>query len=116
MATDIDPRLLAQLASRRRFIGGGAAAAPTLTPRVYAAVERNAFALPNGAILVTAGLLVELENEAQLAFLLGHEAAHVLLRHQLLDERFQHIERIENFEIYIPKEPETPPDSSDVLR
>lgn len=75
------------------------AAAPTLTPRVYAAVERNAFALPNGAILVTAGLLVELENEAQLAFLLGHEAAHVLLRHQLLDERFgaetdSHVDRM----------------------
>ena len=38
----------------------------------------NAFALPNGTIYVHTGLLARLENEAQLAFVLGHEISHVV--------------------------------------
>lgn len=41
----------------------------------------NAFALPGGYIYVTRGLLAYLENEAQLAVVLGHEIGHVLARH-----------------------------------
>lgn len=41
----------------------------------------NAFALPGGYIYVTRGLLSYLENEAQLAMVLGHEIGHVLGRH-----------------------------------
>lgn len=41
----------------------------------------NAFALPGGYIYITRGLLVLLENEAQLASVLGHEAGHVNARH-----------------------------------
>lgn len=41
----------------------------------------NAFALPGGYIYVTRGLLSYLENEAQLAVVLGHEIGHVLARH-----------------------------------
>lgn len=41
----------------------------------------NAFALPGGFIYVTRGLLSYLENEAQLAVVLGHEIGHVLGRH-----------------------------------
>lgn len=41
----------------------------------------NAFALPGGFIAVTRGLLVNLENEAQLAAVLGHEVGHVTARH-----------------------------------
>ena len=41
----------------------------------------NAFALPGGYIYVTRGLLSYLENEAQLAVVLGHEIGHVLGRH-----------------------------------
>ncbi len=41
----------------------------------------NAFALPGGYIYVTRGLLAHLENEAQLAVVLGHEIAHVAARH-----------------------------------
>jgi beta-barrel assembly-enhancing protease len=43
----------------------------------------NAFALPDGTIYVTAGLLARMNNEAQLAFVLGHEISHVVLRHAL---------------------------------
>lgn len=41
----------------------------------------NAFALPGGPIFITRGLLSRLENEAQLAGVLGHEAGHVVARH-----------------------------------
>ena len=41
----------------------------------------NAFALPGGQIFITAALLKRLENEAQLAGVLGHEIGHVIGRH-----------------------------------
>jgi len=43
----------------------------------------NAFAAPGGAILVTRGLYEALDNEAQLAAVLGHEVAHVMKRHHV---------------------------------
>jgi len=41
----------------------------------------NAFALPGGQIFITAALLRRLQNEAQLAGVLGHEIGHVVGRH-----------------------------------
>jgi predicted Zn-dependent protease len=43
----------------------------------------NAFALPGGFIAISRGLLVHLENEAQLAAVLGHEVGHVAARHSV---------------------------------
>ncbi|MEA2711109.1 MAG: hypothetical protein QOF78_3710, partial [Phycisphaerales bacterium] len=41
----------------------------------------NAFALPGGQIFITLGLFDRLQNEAQLAGVLGHEIGHVIGRH-----------------------------------
>lgn len=41
----------------------------------------NAFALPGGQIFITLGLYNKLQNEAQLAGVLGHEMGHVIERH-----------------------------------
>lgn len=41
----------------------------------------NAYAFPGGSIAVTRGILLELDNEAELASLLGHELGHVNARH-----------------------------------
>lgn len=41
----------------------------------------NAFALPGGYVYVTRGILAALNNEAQLAVVLGHETGHVAARH-----------------------------------
>jgi beta-barrel assembly-enhancing protease len=41
----------------------------------------NAFALPGGQVFITRGLLDRLENEAELAGVLGHECGHVVARH-----------------------------------
>jgi len=43
----------------------------------------NAFAAPGGYIVITAGLFSLLENEAQLAAVLGHEIGHVVKKHHL---------------------------------
>ncbi len=43
----------------------------------------NAFAAPGGYIFVTRGLYQSLDNEAELAAVLGHEIAHVNERHQV---------------------------------
>jgi len=48
----------------------------------------NAFALPGGQIFVQRGLLNFLHSEAELAAILGHEIAHVDLRHAI--ERYQY--------------------------
>lgn len=41
----------------------------------------NAFALPGGYVYVTRGLLAHVDDEAQLAVVLGHEIGHVAARH-----------------------------------
>ncbi len=41
----------------------------------------NAFALPGGHMFIHTGLLKAVDNEAQLAGVMGHEMAHVILRH-----------------------------------
>jgi predicted Zn-dependent protease len=48
---------------------------------------QNAFAEPNGTVYVTTGLLALLENEAQLAGVLGHELTHTYNRHLYLENR-----------------------------
>ena len=41
----------------------------------------NAFALPGGHMFIHTGLLKSVDNEAQLAGVMGHEMSHVILRH-----------------------------------
>ena len=43
----------------------------------------NAFALPGGKIYVTVGLLQLVENERELAAVLGHETGHVAAKHNI---------------------------------
>lgn len=51
------------------------------TFRVLDSEVINAFALPGGFVYVTRGLLAYLENDAQLAMVLGHEIGHITARH-----------------------------------
>ena len=43
----------------------------------------NAFALPGGSIFITRGILSYMQNEAELATVLGHEIGHVTARHSV---------------------------------
>jgi len=56
----------------------------------------NAMALPGGQVVVTTGMLDMIETEAELAAILGHEMAHIDLRHCI--ERFQlavHLQKLD---------------------
>jgi predicted Zn-dependent protease len=43
----------------------------------------NAFAAPGGFVFITSGMLMQLDNEAQLAGVLAHEIMHVVEQHHL---------------------------------
>ena len=51
------------------------------TFEVVADPSINAFALPGGPMFINTGLLKAIDNEAQLAGVMGHEMSHVILRH-----------------------------------
>jgi predicted Zn-dependent protease len=53
------------------------------TIKVAVSDEINAFALPGGFFYVNTGLILEAENESELAGVMAHEIAHVAARHAL---------------------------------
>jgi predicted Zn-dependent protease len=62
-------------------------------PRVFVlrSPERNAATTSDGMVFVSTSFLAALEDEAGLAALLGHELAHFLARHSLVDARFAQV-------------------------
>src|SRR5436309_5232982 len=59
------------------------AGAPAVRIVVLKDPTLNAFTMPNGKVYVHTGLLSRLQNESQLAMILGHEVTHVTNRHAL---------------------------------
>lgn len=57
------------------------------TVKVLRDPSLNAFALPNGSVYLHTGILASMENEAQLAALLGHEMTHATNRHAVRQVR-----------------------------
>ena len=55
--------------------------------RVLRDPQPNAFALPNGSIYITTGLLSLVDNESQLAAVIAHELTHVMRRHTYVQNR-----------------------------
>ena len=55
--------------------------------RILRDPQPNAFALPNGSIYVTTGLLTLIDNESQLAAIMAHELTHVMRRHTYMHNR-----------------------------
>ncbi len=53
------------------------------TYKVIDSDDLNAFSLPGGFVYIYRGLLEKLDNEAELAFVLGHETGHVVGRHAI---------------------------------
>jgi hypothetical protein len=56
--------------------------------------EANAFALANGTVVVNSGLFDVLDNEAQLAAVMGHEMAHATQEHTWRQLQFHKTERM----------------------
>ncbi len=64
-------------------------ASTTFSFRVVQDIYPNAAALLDGRIYLTTGMLAHVENEAQLAMVLGHEIGHVIEEHALESLRRQ---------------------------
>ncbi len=60
---------------------------PSLSNRIHVYILRspsvNAFATADGLVFITLGLLAQVENEAQLAYILSHEITHISKKHAL---------------------------------
>ena len=78
---DVDPELTAYV----KHVGSEVAAQSDVDlPYEFVVLNNsvpNAWALPGGKIAINRGLLYELESEAELAAVLGHEAVHAAARH-----------------------------------
>ncbi len=74
-----DPALAAYLTTIARRLAP--ADAPAVTVLVLREPLPGAFALPDGTVAVHTGLLARVDNEAQLAAVLGREVAHAAARH-----------------------------------
>ncbi len=55
----------------------------TISVKVLNDPSLNAFSLPNGHIYIHTGMLAMMDNQTQLATLLGHEMTHIINRHTL---------------------------------
>ena len=55
--------------------------------RILRDPQPNAFALPNGSVYVTTGLMALIDNESQLAAIIAHELTHVMRRHTYVHNR-----------------------------
>jgi predicted Zn-dependent protease len=65
----------------------GVSLPPSFQPdvRILATPEFAGECTPDGTMIVTVGLLEQLETEDELAFVIGHELSHAILRHQTPD-------------------------------
>jgi beta-barrel assembly-enhancing protease len=68
----------------------------TLSVRIIKDPSLNAFALPHGSLYFHTGLLARMENEDQLATVMGHELTHFTHRHAIRE-----IRAIQNKEAYL---------------
>jgi len=84
-----EPALDSYLAAMvsRLMAGSPLSDAPPIRVTVLRDVAPSAFMLPNGRLFVHTGLLARLDNEAQLAAILGRETVHLTERHALRADR-----------------------------
>lgn len=81
------PQLHEYVRSVMRRLLAGVPMPPSFNPdvRILATPEFTGECTPDGTLIVTVGLLEQIENEDELAFVLGHELAHAMYRHQAKD-------------------------------
>ncbi len=80
---------------------------PIPSVQVMRSPERNAHTTPDGGILITTSMLAALQNEAQLAALIGHELGHFVGRHRLVQARFEKVSRSTVERMHLSRQNET---------
>lgn len=79
---DAQTQAIARRVGQRIAVQSGLSADPqSFTVTVLNSPVNNAFATPGGYVYVTRGLMALMNDEAELAAVLGHEVAHVAARH-----------------------------------
>ena len=78
---DVDPALTAYVQTVGRRLADASGVALPYEFTILNNSVPNAWALPGGKIAVNRGLLTSLDNEAELAAVLGHEITHAAARH-----------------------------------
>ena len=78
-----DPRLQAYVQEVGKRVAGVSDRKMPYEFTLVSSKVPNAFALPGGRIFLTAGLMVRMTNERQLAAVLGHETGHVAAKHNV---------------------------------
>src|ERR1700747_2534229 len=78
----VDDPIIAEYVNRvgQNLVRNSDAKVP-FTIKVIDSEEINAFALPGGFFFVNTGILLNADNEAEMAGVMAHEIAHVALRH-----------------------------------
>jgi predicted Zn-dependent protease len=78
----VDDPIIAEYVNRvgQNLVRNSDAKVP-FTIKVVDSEEINAFALPGGFFFVNTGILLNADNEAEMAGVMGHEIAHVAARH-----------------------------------
>jgi beta-barrel assembly-enhancing protease len=78
----VDDPIIAEYVNRvgQNLVRNSDAKVP-FTIKVIDSEEINAFALPGGFFFVNTGILLNADNEAEMAGVMGHEIAHVAARH-----------------------------------
>ncbi len=82
-----------------RLISSGTQLSPERYPTITLldSVEGNASAMPHGDLFISYGMLAQLDNEDQLAFILAHEVTHYLNRHSLTANRYATNQKVKSF-------------------
>lgn len=71
----------------RRLVPRAALGRLDVRVRILESSSLAAFSTPDGAVFVSMGFLARLDDEAQLAVVLGHELVHALNRHAIVEYR-----------------------------
>jgi len=69
---------------------------------ILRSAEVNAFATPQNEVFVNLGLLAQVSNESELAFVLAHELSHIALEHKYNSESYyRHLDKAEGLKQWL---------------
>lgn len=66
---------------------------------LYRSVEPNIYTTPDSIIIINIGLLAQIQNESELAFILSHELSHIYKNHAYTSAEFSKKEKIQHTDI-----------------